>query len=908
MSRSRDIEDTRRGDEEGSLAQGEQALALPKAGDNVRQIGMGFLMVADVLDKKPPLQLLFEEGWEQFRALFQAPGALVAVSGSRAGASGAQDPAKSPAGSRAKLSGEEPDTEGAGADALESAAGDGGSRSSPPLDRVSGLEDGARGRRGTRRWNVMGNEAEAWSGQEGTPRASKEDEAASRAGRGICKGVGARSRPADPRANVESAKRDQRRCFPPMPAAFGIPPAPPQRRAAAAARVRLSVLSYRGRSTSTNPATASSELACCSGKKSKATGEDLLGRLDARVFRFVEAGACRGEGCKVRDRDHCHRGPGCDCTKRPAFGKRVLVKFEDGTYYPGTINTYGDSAKDMRHSKGRWGVLFDDCSRTRFAEGDPDVMISNQPRPTKVSKELFDYIHRHENGPKLLEGAKVFPVTRNIAKAVDVAGKRGKQSPAGRKGGGSTKHKRHKSSADIEPREKVNIRDDVGGSSGKLKRATAGERWGVASPDAIEVTAAEASVTPRAKLKRKHHSVATEDEVADIELREQEAGERPPRQEDESGGVARGEDDHGRGNQASEAGSAKGNSRGEKKRAGGSISRRNRGGTAKKHGVNVLSEVVRTGNIGKDDHRTAANADAKTRNTGDGRPIDGPSRVSRNMSSRVSKQRGEEGSDGDGGGGGIEESDEHSGERGREGFNGGAGKHKKPKKSRTGKQRSRVDLSSGGNGDGGGGRAEESNALCPLRTHRYERGSGTVVLSAPDIPGRSATNLAEGSDHIEEGNDNNYVVETFWVSPVSSRVDTASPPPDVGQEQSLPPPPHLFPAHRQQQQQQQQSLQGIPVSEDEESTDKEEETVRAVRGRLGQGATNPASQKSRDSGAASYGASGEANVVPVLKAPSSRATPDSTTESVAAAVLRKLKEFEATRAGTWGDAHPVSGM
>lgn len=45
------------------------------------------------------------------------------------------------------------------------------------------------------------------------------------------------------------------------------------------------------------------------------TGDDLLRRLDARVFRFVEAGGCRLEGCEVRDKAHCHRGPGCDCTR-----------------------------------------------------------------------------------------------------------------------------------------------------------------------------------------------------------------------------------------------------------------------------------------------------------------------------------------------------------------------------------------------------------------------------------------------------------------------------------------------------------------------------------------------------------------------------------------------------------------
>lgn len=68
---------------------------------------------------------------------------------------------------------------------------------------------------------------------------------------------------------------------------------------------------------------------------------------------------------------------------RPAFGKRVLLEFEGGTYYPGTINTYGDSAKDISHSKGKWGVLFDDCTRDRFADGAADGTFLLRERPTK---------------------------------------------------------------------------------------------------------------------------------------------------------------------------------------------------------------------------------------------------------------------------------------------------------------------------------------------------------------------------------------------------------------------------------------------------------------------------------------------------------------------------------------------
>lgn len=49
-----------------------------------------------------------------------------------------------------------------------------------------------------------------------------------------------------------------------------------------------------------------------------------------------------------------------------------MVEFEDGIYYPGTINTDGDSPKDIYHAKGRWGVLFDDCTKDRFHDGATD--------------------------------------------------------------------------------------------------------------------------------------------------------------------------------------------------------------------------------------------------------------------------------------------------------------------------------------------------------------------------------------------------------------------------------------------------------------------------------------------------------------------------------------------------------
>lgn len=49
-----------------------------------------------------------------------------------------------------------------------------------------------------------------------------------------------------------------------------------------------------------------------------------------------------------------------------------MVEFEEGNYYPGTINTDGTSAKDRKHTRGRWGVLFDDCTRDRFHDDADD--------------------------------------------------------------------------------------------------------------------------------------------------------------------------------------------------------------------------------------------------------------------------------------------------------------------------------------------------------------------------------------------------------------------------------------------------------------------------------------------------------------------------------------------------------
>lgn len=52
-----------------------------------------------------------------------------------------------------------------------------------------------------------------------------------------------------------------------------------------------------------------------SASKRRKSDVEMLRGLDSRVFRHVEAGQCREEGCEVRGEAHCHRGPGCDCTR-----------------------------------------------------------------------------------------------------------------------------------------------------------------------------------------------------------------------------------------------------------------------------------------------------------------------------------------------------------------------------------------------------------------------------------------------------------------------------------------------------------------------------------------------------------------------------------------------------------------
>ncbi|CAM9757352.1 unnamed protein product [Scytosiphon promiscuus] len=167
--------------------------------------------------------------------------------------------------------------------------------------------------------------------------------------------------------------------------------------------------------------------------RSRETTSGLRFTLDERIFRFFRAGECRENGCVARMEVHCHLGPACDCTRisstylwpsevklmsqhqakhlglttRPAFGKRVMVEFSDGNFYPGTINTDGNSAMDLSHPEGRWGVLFDDYTTDRFEDGADDVMLSSRPRLKSIPEKLRDFYLKHENGSRLLIGVQV---------------------------------------------------------------------------------------------------------------------------------------------------------------------------------------------------------------------------------------------------------------------------------------------------------------------------------------------------------------------------------------------------------------------------------------------------------------------------------------------------------------------
>ena len=373
---------------------------------------------------------------------------------------------------------------------------------------------------------------------------------------------------------------------------------------------------------------------------------------------------------------------------------------------------------------------------------------------------------------------------------------------------------------------------------------------GGTGPEATNASGVGRSGASGAQNKRKH-SVATEDEETDIEMEGQEPG-ASPLTEGGSGGVARGDDSGGR---TSESGSVKGGGRGKKKGAGG---------------------------IGN--------------GSGDGGAVN---HASHGVSSKISRQEKEE----DGGGGcgkrGNKEGNEHSVVKGLENFRGGAAKHKKSKKARKEKQQPGVDISFGGNGDGGDGRAEDSNTQGSVYAHRYEPGRGAVDLSLPDSLGLGATVVAEGGGHGGDGEDEDHHdgVDPDWGSP-TSHGGAAPLSPNVGQEVAALPPPARPQQQQEQQQQQQQQPKRMTVSEEEESTEEEEEAVPAVDGRHGHaatyhaGAAKPASPTPHSLGATSRGASSEANVVPVLHPPSSAPPPDPTTLSVAQVLVSRLRMLD----------------
>lgn len=64
--------------------------------------------------------------------------------------------------------------------------------------------------------------------------------------------------------------------------------------------------------------------------------------------------------------------PSPETRREAAFGARVLVLFDDGKRYWGTINNHATSAQDRSHPDGPWSVLFDDCTQERFRDGDKD--------------------------------------------------------------------------------------------------------------------------------------------------------------------------------------------------------------------------------------------------------------------------------------------------------------------------------------------------------------------------------------------------------------------------------------------------------------------------------------------------------------------------------------------------------
>ncbi|CAM9489897.1 unnamed protein product [Ectocarpus sp. 6 AP-2014] len=216
-----------------------------------------------------------------------------------------------------------------------------------------------------------------------------------------------------------------------------------------------------------------------------------------------------------------HQERHAEWNTKPAFGKRVMVEFEDGIYYPGTINTDGDSPKDIYHAKGRWGVLFDDCTKDRFHDGATDVIVSNQPSPRSISAELHDYYLKQANGRELMEGVEVVPG----------AAEDNGQSPADTAGSKKKKHGKSSQNSKSLKEPRNNLREAGGvtleraakriDNSGEATAAASGGR----GTDGAAVAAAPKKKKKKKKRKRKQEAVVAGAEGA-AEEGGRSAGER----------------------------------------------------------------------------------------------------------------------------------------------------------------------------------------------------------------------------------------------------------------------------------------------------------------------------------------------------------------------------------------------
>ncbi|CAN0232463.1 unnamed protein product [Pylaiella littoralis] len=616
---------------------------------------------------------------------------------------------------------------------------------------------------------------------------------------------------------------------------------------------------------------------------------ETLSRLDARVFRFVEEGKCREDWCEVREKAHCHRGPGCDCTRnsdtymwpaelqkmmrhqerhhewntKPAFGKRVMVEFEEGTYYPGTINTEGDSAKDRNHSKGRWSVLFDDCTKDRFFDGADDVMISNRPRPALISEDLRDYYLNQENGRRLLAGVRIIP--ENRTESGD--GTAREESPADNAGAtkkrGDKKHKkkheRRKSLKESTPRNQSAPEREEGGCA---SREQASSKTAGSNSKAISESGAGGSGTSGSESKQSLAVDGEGEETETDEEREQgdEKGGRGWKEErgggedlrDDVDGGHRGEDDGG----GSGGGSLK----------SGSI---NKSGKRSKKKRRSDSESTRSSKAGE-----------------------------RKKKGSRHHRRGGEAEEDVGGGVGAGVGD-NCGSGGWEDVESCRAKRKKRKKARKEQQhqQSISDFSSnsiraGDSGMRGDCTAKDTcNPGAPNAELEYKIGPDATLPSAFD-PNPRATVVAEsgrGVGDVDEGNDG---VEPGWVS--AAFQSGTSPLPPTPQQ---PPPADQNHHHHE--------PKGSTISEEETTEEEDIETARTMcesRGRASpyhEGTATAAAETSSSDGFAggargaaaaggSGGGGGTVNVVPVVAAQSSASAADRNTLAAAHVMVSGL--------------------